>query len=106
MRSIAEEAYDLVVEYKGLHSGEHGDGISRSEFHSKMLGEQMVGTLESVKQHFDPEKPLNLGRTLNLPRVNDRTLFRFPPDKKMIEIKPQVDWSDWLGASVGLQGAI
>ena len=32
MRAIAEEAFALVREYKGSHSGEHGDGISRSEF--------------------------------------------------------------------------
>ena len=33
MRAIAEEAFAFVREYKGSHSGEHGDGIVRSEFH-------------------------------------------------------------------------
>ena len=33
MRAIAEEAFALVRAYKGSHSGEHGDGLSRSEFH-------------------------------------------------------------------------
>ena len=33
MRAIAEEAFAMVRDYKGSHSGEHGDGIVRSEFH-------------------------------------------------------------------------
>ncbi|MBO0759226.1 MAG: FAD-binding oxidoreductase, partial [Bradyrhizobiaceae bacterium] len=40
MRAIAEEAFALVREYKGSHSGEHGDGIVRSEFHAPMFGER------------------------------------------------------------------
>ena len=106
MREIAEEAFDLVLKYKGSHSGEHGDGISRSEFHTKMFGEQMVNCFEAVKKRFDPNNLFNPGKIVNAPRMNDRTLFRFPPDYKMIEIKQQLDWSAWPGASGGLQGAI
>ena len=40
MRAIAEEAFALVKAYKGSHSGEHGDGLVRSEFHEKMYGAQ------------------------------------------------------------------
>ncbi len=35
MRAIAEEAFALVRAYKGSHSGEHGDGLLRSEFTNK-----------------------------------------------------------------------
>src|SRR5258708_26786622 len=38
MRAIADEALSLVKQYKGSHSGGHGDGLSRSEFHQTMLG--------------------------------------------------------------------
>jgi len=106
MREIAEEAFDLVLKYKGSHSGEHGDGISRSEFHTKMFGADMVRTFESVKQHFDPDNLFNPGKIVNAPRMNDRSLFRYPPDYKMIEIEPVLDWSQWSGSSGGLQGAI
>jgi len=106
MREIAEEAFDLVLKYKGSHSGEHGDGISRSEFHTKMFGEQMVNCFESVKKRFDPDNLFNPGKIVNAPRMNDRALFRFPPNYKMIEIKQRLDWSEWPGASGGLQGAI
>ena len=40
MRAIAEEAFEMVREYKGAHSGEHGDGLVRSEFHEKMYGRE------------------------------------------------------------------
>src|SRR5690606_30675202 len=42
MRAIAEEAFAMVREYKGSHSGEHGDGIVRSEFHRQMFGDRVV----------------------------------------------------------------
>ena len=106
MREIAEEAFDLVLKYKGSHSGEHGDGISRSEFHTKMFGADMVSIFAEVKRHFDPHNLFNPDKIVNAPRMNDRTLFRYPPDYKMISIKQELDWSEWSGASGGLQGAI
>ena len=62
MRAIAEECFALVREYKGSHSGEHGDGIVRSEFHESMFGARIVGAFEQVKDAFDPKGLLNPGR--------------------------------------------
>src|SRR4051794_10111484 len=42
MRAIAEEAFAMVREYKGSHSGEHGDGLVRSEFHEAMFGPRII----------------------------------------------------------------
>src|SRR4029077_16082754 len=42
MRAIAEEAFAMVRDYKGSHSGEHGDGLVRSEFHAPMFGPRLV----------------------------------------------------------------
>ena len=58
LRAIAEEAFALVREYGGSHSGEHGDGIVRSEFHREMFGERIVRAFEDVKDAFDPTGPL------------------------------------------------
>ena len=55
MRAIAEEAFAMVRDYKGSHSGEHGDGIVRSEFHEFMFGKQLVKAFEEVKDKFDPK---------------------------------------------------
>jgi FAD/FMN-containing dehydrogenase len=54
LRAIAEEAFELVRKYKGSHSGEHGDGIIRSEFNEVMFGARMMDSFRQVKRAFDP----------------------------------------------------
>ena len=54
MRAIAEETFAMVREYKGSHSGEHGDGLVRSEFHAAMFGDRIIADFKEVKQRFDP----------------------------------------------------
>ena len=79
MRAIAEEAFAMVREYKGSHSGEHGDGLVRSEFHEAMFGSRMVRAFEEVKDAFDPEGLFNPGKIVRAPKMDDRSLFRFKP---------------------------
>lgn len=107
MRAIAEECFALVREYKGSHSGEHGDGIVRSEFHESMFGARIVRAFEAVKDGFDPEGLLNPGRVVRAPRMDDRTLFRYPPGYRADEaVKPALDWSAWPGPQGGFLGAV
>ncbi len=106
MRAIAEECFDLVRAYKGSHSGEHGDGIVRSEFHEKMFGPRIVRAFETVKAAFDPTAMLNPGRIVHPPRMDDRTLLRYPPDYTPIDFTPKLDWSAWPGAQGGMLGAV
>jgi len=97
MRAIAEEAFALVREYKGSHSGEHGDGISRSEFHGAMFGPRMVRAFETVKDTFDPGGLFNPGKIVRPPRMDDRALFRFKPGYADLPIQTGLDWSEWGG---------
>ena len=106
MRAIAEEAFDMVKAYKGSHSGEHGDGIVRSEFHEKMFGARIVSAFEQVKDRFDPDAVLNPGRITRPPRMDDRRLFRYGPEYGASTITPALDWSDWNVNGNGLQGAV
>jgi FAD/FMN-containing dehydrogenase/Fe-S oxidoreductase len=107
MRSIAEECFDLVRRYKGSHSGEHGDGIARSEFNEPMFGARIARAFEAVKDAFDPDGLLNPGRIVRAPRFDDRSLFRYGPDYHAIEgFSPQLDWSDHPGPLNGLLGAV
>ena len=106
MRAIAEEAFAMVREYKGSHSGEHGDGIVRSEFHEQMFGSRIVADFKEVKQRFDPANVLNPGRIVDPPRMDDRSLFRYPPDYRIDDIKTVLDWSAYPGAAGGFQGAV
>jgi len=107
MRSIAEECFDLVRQYKGSHSGEHGDGIARSEFNEPMFGARIARAFEAVKDAFDPDGLLNHGRIIRAPRFDDRSLFRYGPGYGPIEgFSPQLDWSDYPGPLGGLLGAV
>jgi FAD/FMN-containing dehydrogenase/Fe-S oxidoreductase len=106
MRAIAEEAFALVREYKGSHSGEHGDGIVRSEFHEAMFGERIIADFREVKHRFDPDNLLNPGKIVDAPKMDDRTLFRYPPSYRVRELKTMLDWSAYPGAGGGFQGAV
>jgi len=106
MRAIAEEAFAMVREYKGSHSGEHGDGIVRSEFHEAMFGSRIIADFAEVKHRFDPNNVLNPGKIVDPPRMDDRALFRYPPDYRISELKTVLDWSAYPGAGGGFQGAV
>jgi Fe-S oxidoreductase len=98
MRAIAEEAFAMVREYKGSHSGEHGDGLVRSEFHEVMFGERLVRAFEAVKDAFDPAGLFNPGKIVRPERMDDRSLFRYPPGYAVTEPQETVlDWSAWGG---------
>ncbi len=97
MRAIAEEAFAIVREYKGSHSGEHGDGIVRSEFHEAMFGGRLVRAFEEVKDTFDPAGLLNPGKIVRPWRMDDRALFRYPPGYATEERPWALDWSEWGG---------
>src|SRR6478736_6024941 len=106
MRAIAEEAFAMVREYKGSHSGEHGDGIVRSEFHQTMFGSRIIEDFRQVKRRFDPDSVLNPGKIVDAPRMDNRSLFRYPPDYAVGEMKTALDWSAYPGAGGGFQGAV
>ena len=61
-RSITEDVAHLVKKYKGSFSGEHGDGIVRSEFIPIVIGEKNYALLSVVKKAFDPNYIFNPGK--------------------------------------------
>ena len=83
--------------YKGSHSGEHGDGIVRSEFHAEMFGERIVRAFEDVKDAFDPAGLFNPGKIVRAPQMDDRRLFRYQPGYAPMPIDTVLDWSEWGG---------
>ncbi|MFZ2006222.1 MAG: FAD-linked oxidase C-terminal domain-containing protein [Stellaceae bacterium] len=97
MREIAEEAFAMVREYKGSHSGEHGDGIVRSEFHEPMYGSRIIRAFEEVKDKFDPGGLFNPGKIVRPPKMDDRTLMRFKPGYRQVPVETAFDWSEWGG---------
>ena len=97
MRAIAEECFEMVREYRGSHSGEHGDGIVRSEFHEAMFGSRLVSAFEEVKDAFDPDGLFNPGKIVRPERMDDRELFRYKPGYAPLPVETGLDWSEWGG---------
>src|SRR5215813_7008938 len=106
MRAIAEEAFAFVREYKGSHSGEHGDGLVRSEFHEAMFGTRLVRAFEEVKDRFDPGHLFNPGKIVRAPKFDDPANFRFGPGYRGKPITVALDWSPYPGVGGGFQGAV
>jgi FAD/FMN-containing dehydrogenase/Fe-S oxidoreductase len=67
MRRMADEISDLVLEFGGAMSGEHGDGLSRSHFNEKLFGPQLYRAFREVKAAFDPEWRMNPGKIVDAP---------------------------------------
>jgi FAD/FMN-containing dehydrogenase len=96
MRAIAEEAAELVKRYKGSYSGEHGDGLVRSEWIAPFFGPRLTAALAEIKGWFDPKGLMNPGKIVSPPRQDDRTLFRYPPGTARAHLLPR---------SIGARGA-
>jgi len=97
MRAIAEEAAALVREYKGSYSGEHGDGLVRSEWIAPFFGPKITAAFEEIKDVLDPRGLLNPGKIVRPSKQDDRALFRFKPDYAAKPPAAALDWSEWGG---------
>jgi FAD/FMN-containing dehydrogenase len=95
MRAIAEEASAFVREYKGAFSGEHGDGLVRSEWVAWQFGPRLARAFERVKALFDPDGLMNPGKIVRPARMDDASLFRFPPGYARTKLDTALDWSAW-----------
>jgi len=97
MRAIAEEACAMVKEYKGAYSGEHGDGLVRSEWIAPFFGPRLTACLAEIKGWLDPRGLMNPGKIVDPPRMDDRSLFRFKPGYETPSSSTYLDWSEWGG---------
>ena len=106
LQDLQPEAFALVRSYKGSHSGEHGDGLVRSEVHEYMFGPRIVRAFEQTKDLFDPRGLMNPGKIVRAPDFDDRTNFRYDASYSVADIKPALDWSAYPGPAGGFSGAV
>jgi FAD/FMN-containing dehydrogenase/Fe-S oxidoreductase len=97
MRAIAEEACAMVKEFKGAYSGEHGDGLVRSEWIAPFFGPRLTAALGEIKSWLDPKGLMNPGKIVSPPRMDDKSLFRFKPGYQTVQFTTALDWSEWGG---------
>jgi len=97
MRAIAEEACALVKRYKGAYSGEHGDGLVRSEWIAPFFGPRLTACLGEIKSWLDPKGLMNPGKIVAPLKMDDKRLFRFPPGYAPRVPVTALDWREWGG---------
>jgi len=73
--AIANEVADLVLEFGGALSGEHGDGLVRGAFNERMFGAELYQAFREVKRTFDPEGLFNPGRIVDTPPITSHLRF-------------------------------
>ena len=100
MYQIADEISDLVLEFGGSLSGEHGDGIVRGAWAEKMFGKELVGRFREVKALFDPKGIMNPGKVFDTPDMREN--LRYGTDYATERVPTRLDWS----ADGGFAGAI
>ena len=97
MRAIATEVHDIVLDLGGSHSGEHGDGLVRSEFIEGLMGRRLAAAFGEVKQAFDPRGFMNPGKIVDPPRMDEHGLMRYRPGYAHQPFETTLDWSRWGG---------
>jgi FAD/FMN-containing dehydrogenase/Fe-S oxidoreductase len=75
MRQITEAVTDLVLEFGGSLSGEHGDGLCRSEWNRKMFGDTVYEAFRQTKRLFDPRNTLNPGKIVDAPAMTENLRY-------------------------------
>ena len=95
MVSIARQISDLVLEFDGAMSGEHGDGLARSHFNAKLFGPALYEAFRQVKRAFDPKNLMNPGKIVDAPAMTQS--LKISPQYKTWEPRTTLDFSDQGG---------
>lgn len=95
MRQIMEDVTDLVLHFGGSLSGEHGDGLVRSEWNRKMFGPTVYEAMRQIKQVFDAKNLFNPGKVVDAPAMEEN--LRFGPDYQPRPVETLFDYSQQEG---------
>jgi FAD/FMN-containing dehydrogenase/Fe-S oxidoreductase len=101
MRRITEEITDLVLEFGGSLSGEHGDGLARSEWNRKMFGDVVYNAFCEIKDAFDPHHLFNPGKIVHAPSMTEN--LRYGPTYQPTEPATLFDYTKQEGFSRSIE---
>jgi len=101
MVAIADEITDLVLEFGGALSGEHGDGLARSHFNEKLYGPTLYNAFRQVKRAFDPKNLMNPGKIVDAPPMIES--LRIGPTYKTWEPETLLDFSGQGGFAAAVE---
>lgn len=92
---ISRFAVDMITQYGGVVSSEHGDGKARSWLNEAFYGPELYALFQQVKQTFDPHNLLNPGNVVNAPPMTEN--LRYGDSYQSIEMNTHFDFSDQEG---------
>ena len=75
VRAVADEIFDLVLEFGGAISSEHGDGRARSPFLERVFGPTLFQAFREFKSAFDPKNRMNPGNIVDSPGVTENLRY-------------------------------
>ena len=100
MVSIGDAVSDLIKEFGGSMSGEHGDGIVRGVWTRKMFGDQIYNAFRELKQTWDPQGIMNPGKIIDTPPMTEN--LRYGMTYQAADLSTSLDFS----ADFGYAGAV
>jgi Fe-S oxidoreductase len=101
MTAIANEVADLVLEFHGALSGEHGDGLARSCFNEKLYGPVLYDAFRRIKRAFDPDNRMNPGKIVDAPAMTES--LRIGPAYKAWQPETTLDFSSQGGFAAAVE---
>jgi FAD/FMN-containing dehydrogenase len=93
--SLAQAVADLVLEFGGALSGEHGDGLVRGPFMRQMFGDTLYEAFREIKRTFDPQGIFNPGKIVDSPPLTSH--LRFGAGYQTPNVKTFFDYSEFGG---------
>jgi FAD/FMN-containing dehydrogenase/Fe-S oxidoreductase len=106
MEEMAHAAAELAHRFGGVMSGEHGDGLQRSELNETIFGSELYAAMRELKGIFDPDGLMNPGKIVDAPSMTEN--LRYGPKYKPLQIRTHLDFSaegGFLGALEMCNGA-
>src|SRR3984957_12958548 len=91
MRAVAEEVRELVLEYGGVNSSEHGDGLARSEFNRRVFGDSLYAAMQETKRLFDPDDRMNPGKIVHAPAMTEPLRDAAQPARPVLATRLRFD---------------
>jgi len=105
-KQIADETFELVQEYGGSWSGEHGDGLVRSFYLKRYFGDQVYEALRQAKQLFDPQNRMNPGKIIDGPPIDQNlrygAAYRDNPLETVFQFREEGSFENAVHACTGV----
>ena len=97
MVSIGDAVSDLIKEFGGSMSGEHGDGIVRGVWTRKMFGDRIYNAFRELKHTWDPQDIMNPGKIIDTPPMTEN--LRYGAAYEPLHLETKLDFTSDFGFS-------